>query len=67
MASTCRPCWFWKDIRAALVMTFSDPSLHWEVKSGGRPGQRQAKAPGCEVARSAGGVVGSVGVNDSGR
>ena len=67
MASTCSPCWFWKDIRAPLVTVFSEPSIHWDVKSGGSPGQRQAKVPGCAVARSAGGVVGSVGVKVSGR
>ena len=65
MASTCRPCWFWKDIRAALVITFSEPSTHCEVKSGGRPAHRHANEPGWAVAASAGDGATAVGSRGS--
>lgn len=65
--SAARPCWFSKAITAPLVMTFSDPSVHWEVRSGGVPGQRQLNIPGWAVAASIGEGSAPAEVKDSGR
>jgi len=48
--STVSPFWFSKVITAALVITFSLPSAHSEVRSGGSVVHRQAKVPGWAVA-----------------
>ena len=61
-----RPFWFSKVMTAALVRTFSLPSVHSDVRSGGRLVHRQAKVPGWAVAAPLGVGV-PVAVKVSGR
>jgi hypothetical protein len=64
--STVSPFWFSKVITAALVITFSLPSVHSEVRSGGSVVHLQAKVPGWAVAAPLGGRL-PVAVKVSGR
>ena len=65
--STVKPFWFSKFITAALVITFSEPSVHSEVNEAGSEGQRQANEPGwTEVARL-GELSGALGLKLKGR
>ena len=51
---------------APLVITFSDPSVHSEVRSVGVPGHRQLKVPVCAVAASMGEARPPAGENGQG-